>query len=314
MEFSHRPVLLEETIEALNIRPDGIYLDGTIGGGGHSLEIVKRLTKGGRLIGMDQDEEAVRAASERLKDYPDRFVIERDNYVNFRTVLEKQNVSKLDGILLDLGVSSHQFDDPARGFSYREDAPLDMRMDQRNPITAKDIVNGYSELELYRMIRDLGEDPFARNIAKHIAIAREKEPVETTFQLVSIIKEAIPARIREKGGHPAKQTFQALRIEVNRELEVLENSLTDMVDALKENGRIAVITFHSLEDRIVKQTFRTAENPCTCPPDFPVCVCGKKSKGRAVTRKPVTASSEELAENPRSRSAKLRVFERNDSQ
>ena len=310
MEFSHISVLLNETIDALRINPSGIYLDGTAGGGGHSYEIAKRLTEGGRLICLDQDEEAVEAASKRLEAFRDRVVIIRENFVNFRRVLNDLEIDLVDGILLDLGVSSHQFDDPSRGFSYREDAPLDMRMDRRSTKTARDIVNEYSESELYRMIRDLGEDPFAKNIAKHICLHRDREPVETTFQLVSIIKEAIPARIREKGGHPAKRTFQAIRIEVNHELEVLKDSLNEMVDALTDNGRIAVITFHSLEDRIVKTAFRNAENPCTCPPDFPVCVCGKKPKGRVITRKPITASKEELEQNPRSRSAKLRVFER----
>jgi len=313
MEFSHVSVMLEETIEALNIKPGGIYLDGTVGGGGHSLKIAERLNENGRLICLDQDEEAIKASSERLKDFTDRVRIIRSNFVNFRSVLDSLNIDRVDGILLDLGVSSHQFDDAERGFSYREDAPLDMRMDQRNPVTARDIVNNCSEAEIYRIIRDYGEDPFAKNIARHIVKAREKEPIETTFQLVSVIKEAIPARIREKGGHPARQTFQALRIQVNQELQVLEDSLNQMVDSLQDNGRIAIITFHSLEDRIVKKTFRTLENPCTCPPDFPVCVCGKKPLGKTVTRKPVSASKEELEVNPRSRSAHLRVFERHYS-
>ena len=310
MEFSHRSVLLNETIELLSVDPDGIYLDGTLGGGGHSSEILKKLTGKGRLIGIDQDDEAIRAASERLAPFGERVTIVRNNYVNYREVLDSLGIDKVDGILLDLGVSSHQFDDPERGFSYREDAPLDMRMDRRNEKTAADIVNHYSESELYRMIRDYGEDPFAKNIAKHIVQHREQEPITTTFQLVEVIKEAIPAKIRAKGGHPAKQTFQAIRIELNSELDVLKESLRTMIDALGDNGRIAIITFHSLEDRIVKNAFRDAENPCTCPPQFPVCVCGKKSLGKVITRKPVIASPEEAEENPRSKSAKLRVFER----
>ncbi len=311
MEFEHRPVLLEETVNALRIRPGGVYLDGTLGGAGHSSEILKRMEGEGVLIGIDQDGDAVAAAEERLRPYGERVRIVRDNFRNFDRVLRSFGIEKADGILLDLGVSSHQFDDGERGFSYRVDAPLDMRMDQRDPKTARDIINTYSEQDLYRMIRDYGEEPFAKNIAKHIVMEREKAPVETTFQLVSVIKQAIPARIRERGGHPAKQTFQAIRIELNQELEVLKDSLDRMIDSLAPGGRIAVITFHSLEDRIVKQAFKTAENPCTCPPSFPVCVCGKKPKGRVITRKPVTAAEEELRENPRSRSAKLRVFEHN---
>ena len=308
--FSHTSVLLEETIDGLNIRPDGIYLDGTLGGGGHSLEIVKRLSDKGRLIGIDRDQEAIEAATKRLSEYSQRVNIVRANYGEFRNVLSALQIDQVDGILLDLGVSSHQFDDMSRGFSYREDAPLDMRMDQRQEMTAADIVNSYSEQELYRVIRDYGEEPFAKNIAKFIVREREQEPVTTTFQLVECIKQAIPAKIREKGGHPAKRTFQALRIELNGELLVLQNSLSEMVDALRPGGRIAVITFHSLEDRIVKNTFRTEEKPCICPPDFPVCMCGRKSRGHVVTRKPVIPSEAELEANPRSRSAKLRIFEK----
>lgn len=310
MEFSHKSILLEETIEGLAIRPDGIYVDGTLGGGGHSYQVAKRLTEGGKLIGIDQDAEAIEAAGERLKEFQERVIIERSNYVSFREILNKHGIDKVNGILLDLGVSSHQLDDPERGFSYREDAPLDMRMDQRNPITAKDIINTYSETELFRMIRDYGEDPFAKNIAKHIVRAREQAPVTTTFELVEIIKQAIPAKVRAKGGHPAKQTFQAIRIELNGELNVLKDSLNGMIDALDSGGRIAIITFHSLEDRIVKNAFRDAENPCTCPKEFPVCVCGKKSKGKVITRKPILPSAEEQEENPRSKSAKLRIFEK----
>ena len=310
MEFSHRSVLLTETVDSLMLKPGGTYLDGTIGGGGHSLEILERLSGNCRLIGTDQDDEAIEAAKERLKAYAESVNIVRSNYVSFREVLCSLDVELLDGILLDLGVSSHQLDDPERGFSYREDAPLDMRMDRRNERTAADIVNYASEAELYRIIRDYGEDPFAKNIAKHIVKAREEAPVLTTLQLAECIKQAIPAKIRAKGGHPAKQTFQALRIELNGELDVLKESLGNMIDALKPGGRFAVITFHSLEDRIVKQAFREAENPCTCPPDFPVCVCGKVSKGKVITRKPVLPSEEELKENRRSASAKLRVFEK----
>ena len=310
MEFSHKSVMLKETVDLLNVRPGGIFLDGTVGGGGHASEILRRLSGTGKLIGIDQDEDAIRAASERLSEYSDRVILVHANYVDFKSVLRKLNVEKLDGILLDLGVSSHQFDEAERGFSYRTDAPLDMRMDRSQERTAKDIINTYTEAELYRMIRDYGEDPFAKNIAKHIVNAREQAPVETTQQLVEIIRQAIPARIRSKGGHPAKQTFQAVRIELNRELDVLKASLSDMIDTLSPGGRMAVITFHSLEDRIVKQAFRTAENPCICPPDFPVCMCGRKSLGKVVTGKPLTASKEETEENPRAKSAKLRVFEK----
>jgi len=313
MEFAHRSVLLDETIELLKVRPGGIYLDGTLGGAGHSSEIAKRLTDGGLLLGIDQDEAAIAAATERLEPHADRVRIHRDNYVNFRDVLDSEGIDKVSGILLDLGVSSYQLDEGQRGFSYREDAPLDMRMDQRNEKTAADIVNGYSEMELYRVIRDYGEDPFAKNIAKHIVKEREKEPVLTTFRLVEIIKQAIPAKVRATGGHPAKQTFQAIRIELNEELLVLKNSLQGMIESLEPGGRLAVITFHSLEDRIVKQAFRTAEDPCICPPNFPVCVCGRKSLGKVITKKPVSPSAEECEENPRARSSHLRVFERGET-
>lgn len=309
MEFEHVSVLLSETVAGLRIKPDGIYLDGTLGGGGHSYEIAKRLLDGGRLIGIDQDEDAIQAAGERLSPFGERVTVVRDNYRNFKNVLSELKVPGVDGILLDLGVSSHQFDDESRGFSYRFDAPLDMRMDRRSELTAREIVNTYSESELYRVIRDYGEDGFAKNIAKHIVKRRETEPIETTFQLVEIIKAAIPAKIRAKGGHPAKQTFQALRIECNGELTVLKESLNDMIDALNPGGRICVITFHSLEDTIVKQIFRTAENPCTCPPRLP-CVCGKKPKGRVITRKPIDPSAEECERNPRAKSAHLRIFEK----
>ena len=310
IEFKHKSVLLDETIESLNIKPNGIYVDGTLGGGGHSYEIAKRLTDGGRLIGIDQDEDAIRAAKERLSEFADRVTIVRDNYCNMPKVLDELGVSKVDGILLDIGVSSYQLDEAERGFTYKQDAPLDMRMDQRQEMTAKDIVNGYSEEDLYRIIRDYGEDKFAKNIAKHIVQARQVKPVETTFELDEIIKAAIPMKFRATGGHPAKKTFQAIRIELNRELEVLDESIDAMTDLLNDNGRLCIITFHSLEDRIVKTRFRKNENPCTCPPDFPVCVCGKKPKGKVITRKPIVPDEEELEENKRAKSSKLRVFER----
>ena len=311
MMFEHKSVLLYETIDSLNVKPDGIYVDGTLGGGGHALEVCRRLGEYGRLIGIDQDADAIAAASERLRDYEDRVTIVRSNYEEIQSVLKDLGIEKADGIYLDLGVSSYQLDTPERGFTYREeDAPLDMRMDQRNTQTAADIVNTYSEFDLYRIIRDYGEDKFAKNIAKHIVRARETKRIETTGELTEIIKEAVPAKVRAVGGHPSKKTFQAIRIELNQELEVLNNSIDTMIDLLKPGGRLAVITFHSLEDRIVKIRFRNNENPCTCPPDFPVCVCGKVSKGRVITRKPVVPSEEEIEGNKRSKSSKLRVFER----
>ncbi len=310
MTFQHYSVLLQETIEGLKIRPDGIYVDGTLGGGGHALAVAKQLTAGGRLIGIDQDADAIQAASARLQDYSDRVSIVRNNYENFHQVLQELSIEAVDGIYLDLGVSSYQLDEGDRGFSYRVDAPLDMRMDQRNPVTAADIVNDYSEAELFHMIRNYGEDRFAQNIAKHIVAYRQKKPIESTLELADIISGAIPARIRATSGHPAKRTFQAIRIELNRELDVLENTLDQMIDDLREGGRLCVITFHSLEDRIVKNKFRTAEKPCICPPEFPVCTCGRKSKGRVITRKPILPSAEELSENRRSQSAKLRIFEK----
>ena len=310
MEFSHYSVLLQETIDELHIRPDGIYVDGTLGGGGHAFQVCSRLNENGHFYGIDQDAAAIEAAGERLRCFGNQVTIIRSNYCRMVEELKARGVTGVDGIVLDLGVSSYQLDEADRGFTYREDAALDMRMDQRQEKTARDIVNGYSEMELYRVIRDYGEDKFAKNIAKHIVQAREKKPVETTGELVEIIKAAIPAKIRMQKGHPAKQTFQAIRIELNRELEVLRDSLDDMIDFLNPGGRISIITFHSLEDRIVKNAFRTNEHPCTCPPDFPVCVCGKVSKGRVVTRKPVLPGEKELEENSRSKSAKLRVFER----
>lgn len=311
MEFKHTSVLLHETIDNLNIRPDGIYVDGTLGGAGHSSEIVKRLNENGRLIGIDQDEDAIAAASERLKDYSDKVTIIRSNYCNMKEELNRIGVTKVNGILLDLGVSSFQLDTPERGFTYREeDAPLDMRMDQRQTLTAKDIVNDYSESELYRIIRDYGEDRFAKNIAKHIVMEREKAPIETTGQLCEIIRHAIPMKFQKNTGHPAKRTFQAIRIELNRELEVLRDTLDEMIELLNDNGRICIITFHSLEDRIVKGIFKKNENPCTCPSHFPVCVCGNVSKGKVITKKPILPGEQELEENSRSKSAKLRIFER----
>ena len=309
-EFSHKSVLLDETIENLNIKPDGIYVDGTLGGGGHSYEIASKLSVKGRLIGIDQDADAIVAATERLKPFADRVTIVRNNYTNIDEVLKELGISKVDGIILDLGVSSYQIDTAERGFTYRVDAPLDMRMDQRQDQTAKDIINKYTEFELYRVIRDYGEDKFAKNIAKHIAAARLNKEIETTFELTEIIKAAIPMKIRAVGGHPAKKTFQAIRIELNKELEVLTDSVDRMIDLLNDEGRICIITFHSLEDRIVKIRFRNNENRCTCPPNFPMCVCGKKTKGTVITRKPIIPSDEELAENARSKSAKLRVFQK----
>lgn len=311
MEFNHYSVLLNETIENLNIKPDGIYVDGTLGGGGHAYQVASRLSEKGRLIGIDQDADAIAAAGERLKEFGDKITIIRSNYANMKEELHRIGVEKVDGIVLDLGVSSFQFDTPERGFTYRdENAPLDMRMDDRQSLTAKDIVNGYSEMDLYRIIRDYGEDKFAKNIAKHIVQERAKKPIETTGELTEIIRASIPMKVQVTGGHPAKRTFQAIRIELNKELEVLQNNLDDMIDLLNPGGRICIITFHSLEDRIVKTNFKRNENPCTCPSDFPVCVCGKKSKGKVVTRKPILPSEEELEVNSRSKSAKLRVFER----
>lgn len=309
-EFKHVSVLLQETVDSLNVKPDGIYVDGTLGGGGHAFEVCKRLGENGRYIGIDQDEDALRAAGERLAVYGDKVTFVRSNYCNIKNVLQNLNIDKADGILLDLGVSSYQLDTKERGFSYKEDAPLDMRMDTRNEMTAKDIVNNYSEFDLYRIIRDYGEDKFAKNIAKHIVRMRNEHPIETTFQLVEAIKAAIPMKIRMNTGHPAKKTFQAIRIELNKELEVLSNSLDDMIDLLNPGGRLSIITFHSLEDRIVKVNFKKNENPCTCPPTFPVCVCGNKSKGINITRKPIIPSDEEMEFNTRSKSSKLRVFER----
>lgn len=310
MEFAHVSVLLRETIEQLNIRPDGIYVDGTLGGGGHAFEVCSRLSDKGRLIGIDQDADAIAAAGKRLQKFKDRVTIVRSNYCNMRRELQKLGIERVDGIVLDLGVSSYQLDALERGFSYKYDTALDMRMDTRQELNARDIINGYTEGELFRIIRDYGEDKFAKNIAKHIVRARQEKEIETTGELNEIIKAAIPAKMRQTGGHPSKKTFQAIRIACNRELEVLKDSLDDLTDCLKPGGRLCIITFHSLEDRIVKTAFRNYENPCTCPPDFPVCVCGRRPKGKTVTRKPILPAEEETTANKRAKSAKLRVFEK----
>ena len=311
MEFKHVSVLLEETIEGLHINPEGIYVDGTLGGAGHSTEICKRLGKNGRLIGIDQDEDAITAATKRLEPYKDKVTVVRSNYRQMKERLHELGIEKVDGILLDLGVSSYQLDTPTRGFSYMaEDAPLDMRMDNRQTLTAETIVNEYTEDALFKLIRDYGEDRFAKNIAKHIVKARKEKPIKTAGELTDIIRAAIPMKVQVTGGHPAKRTFQAIRIECNKELEVLKESLDEMIEMLNPGGRLCIITFHSLEDRIVKTNFKTNENPCTCPREFPICVCGKKSKGKVITRKPILPSEEELSVNSRSKSAKLRVFER----
>lgn len=309
MEFKHKSVLLEETVDGLAVKPDGIYVDGTLGGGGHSYEICRRLSDKGRLIGIDQDEDAIAAATKRLEEFKDRVTIVRSNYCNMRQVLTDLGIEKVDGIVLDLGVSSYQLDTVDRGFSYKYDTELDMRMDRRQSLTAKEIVNTYSEKELFRIFRDYGEDQFSQNIAKHIVRNRQEKEIVTTFELNEIIKAAIPAKFRVNG-HPSKRVFQAIRIECNKELDVLRDSMDEMITMLNPKGRLSIITFHSLEDRIVKSAFRKNENPCTCPPEFPVCVCGKIPMGKAVYRKPILPSKEELEENSRSKSAKLRVFER----
>ena len=312
MEFQHKSILLNECMEGLSIKADGIYVDGTLGGGGHSFHIAQRLSDKGRLIGIDQDEDAIEAATKRLAQFKQRVTIVRDNYEHFQEILSTLSIPAVDGILLDLGVSSYQFDEADRGFSYRFDAPLDMRMDKRQDFTAKDLINSYSEAELYHIIRDYGEDKLAKNIAKHIVLEREKHPIETTFALSEVISHAIPMKMRVQGGHPAKKTFQAIRIALNRELEVLEESLDGMIKALKPGGRLCIITFHSLEDRIVKRAFRTAEDPCICPKDFPICTCGRKSLGKVISKKAILPSDLEREENPRSKSAKLRIFERGE--
>ena len=309
MEFKHDPVLINEVLEGLNIKPEGIYVDGTLGGGGHSFEIAGKL-KEGRLIGIDQDRDALEAAGKRLADFGDKVTLVKNNYVNAPKVLKELGIEGADGILLDIGVSSYQIDNPERGFSYREDSPLDMRMDREAALDAKTVVNTYSKEELARIIRQYGEEDFANNIAKHIAAEREKAPIETTGRLSEIIDQAIPAAVKKGKKGFAKKTFQALRIEVNAELSVLENAIPDMIELLNPGGRLAIITFHSLEDRIVKNEFRKAENPCTCPPDFPVCVCGKKPLGKVITKKPIIPSDEEASRNKRATSAKLRIFEK----
>ena len=309
MEFNHKPVLLDEVIDGLAIKADGIYVDGTLGGAGHGSAVCSRLGKNGRFIGIDQDLAAIDASRERLAEYGEIVSVIRSNYVQTADVVHSFGIKKVDGIVLDLGVSSFQLDTGERGFSYRMDAPLDMRMDNRRELTAADVVNEYTEQELFHIIRDYGEDRFAKNIAKNIVSERKKEPILTTGRLAEIVSYSIPMKVKKRGGHPAKRTFQAIRIEVNHELEVLKNSISEMIDLLDTGGRLCIITFHSLEDRIVKQAFRKAQFPCTCPPDFPVCVCGKKSLGKQITRKPVLPSEKEMEENPRSKSAKLRIFE-----
>ena len=308
MIFEHKSVLLNEIIRNLSIKEDGTYVDATLGGAGHALEVCRHLSERGHFIGIDQDEDAIESSKLRLKDYMDRVDIVKNNYVNIKNILESLNVDKVDGIYIDLGVSSYQLDNAERGFSYRFDSALDMRMDKSLDITAQDIVNDYSEQELYRIIKNYGEDIFAKNIAKHIVIARKEKRIESGLELVEIIKRAIPKKFQITSGHPAKRTFQAIRIELNKELEVLENSLETMIDLLKPNGRLLVISFHSLEDRIVKNIFKRCENPCTCPKNFPVCVCGNKSKGKVLMRKPILPSKEESEANPRAKSAKLRIF------
>lgn len=309
MEFNHVSILLDQVIDGLNIKPTGTYVDGTLGGAGHASHVCAKLQAGGHFVGIDQDADAIAASSLRLKPYGDIVRIVRSNYADMVNVLHDLGIEKVDGILLDLGVSSFQLDTRERGFSYRMDAPLDMRMDDRQEITAATVVNEYSERELFHIIRDYGEDRFAQNIAKHIVAARQQGPIMTTAALAEIVDASIPMKMKKQGGHPAKRTFQAIRIEVNQELSVLEQNIQDMIDLLNPGGRFCIITFHSLEDRIVKKAFRTAQDPCVCPPDFPVCVCGRKSKGKVITRKPILPDAEEMETNPRSRSAKLRIFE-----
>lgn len=312
MEFEHKPIMLDECVEFLNIRPDGTYVDGTLGGGGHSSEILKRLGKDGLLIGIDQDENAIQAAVRKLSsiDTQGKFVVEHTNFENIREVLKKHKKDSVDGIILDLGVSSYQLDEGERGFSYRYDAPLDMRMDRNNPLDAGTIVNTWSKEELASVIREYGEEKWASRIAEFIVRNREIQKISTTGQLADIIKAAIPAAARREGPHPAKRTFQAIRIAVNRELEVLEKVLEDVTDRLRPGGRIVIITFHSLEDRIVKKAYQRMSQGCICPKDLPQCVCGIKPKLKIITKKPVTPSDEELETNPRARSAKLRVAEK----
>ncbi|PKM49800.1 MAG: 16S rRNA (cytosine(1402)-N(4))-methyltransferase [Firmicutes bacterium HGW-Firmicutes-7] len=312
MEFNHTSVLLNECIDGLNISEDGIYVDGTLGGAGHSFEICKKLSEQGRLIGIDQDETAIIAASERLKPYSQIATIVRENFSSYKNIISDLNIEKVNGILLDLGVSSYQLDNAERGFSYMKDAPLDMRMDQRQDKTAKDIVNGYSEKELYFILKAYGEERFANNIIRNIVKARAEKPIGTTYELVDIVSKSIPAKNKAVGGHPAKRTFQAIRIELNRELTVLKETILDMIESLDQDGRLCIITFHSLEDRIVKEIFREAQDSCICPSDFPYCTCGNQPKGKIITRKPILPRDEEIENNSRSKSAKLRIFERKD--
>lgn len=307
-EFKHISILLPEVIDNLDIKPEGIYVDGTLGGAGHASKVCEHLNPKGRMIGIDQDEDAIAASTKRLEPFGDIVTIVRSNYSDMVNVLDTLGIDKVDGITLDLGVSSFQFDTADRGFSYRFDAPLDMRMDNRQKLSAETVVNEYEEMELFRIIREYGEDKFAKNIAKHIVMEREKERITSTGRLAEIISQAIPMKVRKQGGHPAKKTFQAIRIEVNRELEVLQETINDMIKLLNPGGRLCIITFHSLEDRIVKKAFKQAEAPCTCPPSFPVCVCGKESLGKMISRKPIVPTEEEMRDNPRSKSAKLRVF------
>lgn len=309
MEFKHLSVLLEETIEGLNIKEEGIYVDCTLGGAGHSIEILKRMNNNGRLIGIDQDTNALKAAGEKLKDFNNVTYV-HSNFYSIDNILEELNVEKVDGILMDLGVSSHQLDVPERGFSYMKDAPLDMRMNRESDFSAFDVVNHYDEEELFKIIISYGEEKFARKIARSIVNVRQKKNIETTFELVDVIKASIPARLRKEGSHPAKKTFQAIRIEVNKELEILDKAIRDSINRLKPEGRIAIITFHSLEDRIVKNIFKDEANSCICPKEFPICNCGKESKIKIITRKPIEASEEELNLNSRSKSAKLRIAEK----
>ncbi len=310
MEFRHTPVLLDQCIENLNIRPDGIYVDGTLGGGGHSFHICERLSEQGMLIGIDRDRDALEAAEKRLQEFSCRKYFVQSNYADIRTVLAEKGIEKIDGALLDIGVSSFQLDNAERGFSYMQDAPLDMRMNREDDLTAYDVVNSYDREELTRIIREYGEERWASRIAAFIVRARAEKPVESTSELVELIKEAIPARARRSGPHPAKRTFQAIRIEVNDELGELSRAVDEYLDVMNRGGRLCIITFHSLEDRIVKQKLQKRADPCTCPPEFPVCVCGKKADIRKVTRKPIVAEASELDLNPRARSAKLRVCEK----
>ena len=309
MEFHHVSVLLEEVLEGLNIKEDGIYVDGTLGGAGHSLEIAKRL-KTGKLIGIDQDTNALDKSREVLKEHLDKVVLVHDNYVNIKSVLEDLNIEKVDGILLDLGVSSHQLDTEERGFSHNKDAPLDMRMDSSKNFSAWNVVNEYSEDEITRILYEYGEEKWAKRISQFIIQERNVKPIDTTFELVSVIKKAIPKKVRMEGHHPAKKTFQAIRIEVNGELDVLKAAIKDMVEVLNPNGRLAIITFHSLEDRIVKEEFKELFKDCICPPEMPQCICDKRREINILTRKPIVPSKRELESNPRSRSSKLRVAEK----